>query len=207
MDWQSRIAESSLSTRIVGVTAICWVFVALFGFRQWAFGSLGFIPLRFDGLDVPGALPAILTPLSATLLHADFMHLAFNMLLLWFCGRGVEQSLGDQGLIVLYIVGAYIAAGGHYLFNMSDNGPMVGASGAVSAIIGAYALLFSKPRQGRGGWRHVVSLAGGWIAIQLLISLSTVGSPARIAIMAHIFGFLAGLVLARPLLLWRYRDA
>jgi membrane associated rhomboid family serine protease len=90
---------------------------------------------------------------------------------------------------------------------MDSAGPMIGASGAVSAVIGAYALLYSKPRNGVGGWRHVASLAGAWIFIQLLIALTTLGSPAPIAIMAHIFGFIAGLALARPLLLWHYRNA
>ena len=53
----------------------------------------------------------------------------------------------------------------------------------------------------------VASLAGAWIVIQLLIGLTTYGSPAPVAIMAHIFGFGAGLLMARPLLMWRYRDA
>lgn len=208
MDWQTRLAQSSLSTRIIIVTALCWAVVALFGLQNWAYGFGGFIPLRFsDGYDMPGALPAILTPLSATLLHADAMHLAFNMLLMFVCGRGVEQALGGRGLIGLYIVGAYVAALGHYLFNIDSNGPMIGASGAVSAIIGAYAILYSKPRNGVGGWRHVASLAGAWLVIQLLIGLTTYGSPAPVAIMAHIFGFAVGLLAARPLLLWRYRDA
>lgn len=208
MDWQSRLAQSSLTTKIALATVAVWAIVALLGQQMWAFGFAGFIPDRIDGdIIVPGALPAILTPLSATLLHADFMHIAFNMLLLWFCGRGVEQATGGWGLVAVYIVGAYVAAGGHYVFNPDDAGPMVGASGAVSAVIGAYALLFSRPRDGQGGWRHVASLAGAWIVIQLLIGFSSIGSGTQIAIMAHIFGFFAGLAMARPLLLWRYRDA
>lgn len=208
MDWKTRLAESSLTTKFVLVTFVAWALVAALNQQLWAYGFGGFIPERVDGdVIVPGALPVVLTPLSATLLHADFMHIAFNMLLLWFCGRGVEQATGAWGLVILYIVGAYVAAGGHYLFNMNDAGPMVGASGAVSAVIGAYALLFSKPRNGQGGWRHVASLAGAWIVIQALIGFTSIGADTQIAIMAHIFGFGAGLALARPLLLWRYRDA
>lgn len=208
MDWQTRLAHSSLTARIITVTGICWGLVAVLGLQRWAYSFGGFIPLRFDdGFTIPGAVPAILTPLSATLLHADAMHLIFNMLLMFVCGKGVETALGGRGLIVLYIVGAYTAALGHYLFNAESAGPMIGASGAVSAIIGGYALLYSKPRNGVGGWRHVAALAGAWIAIQLLIGLTTYGSASPVAIMAHIFGFAAGLILARPLLLWRYRDA
>lgn len=208
MDWKSRLVHSSLTARIIMVTSLCWGLITVFGLERWAYGFGGFIPLRFDGTVImPGALPAILTPLSATLLHADAMHIIFNMLLLFVCGKGVETALGGRGLIALYIVGAYIAALGHYLFNADSAGPMIGASGAVSAVIGAYALLYSKPRNGVGGWRHVAALAGAWIVIQLLIGLTTYGSPSPVAVMAHIFGFGAGLAMARPLLLWRYRNA
>lgn len=208
MDWLTRLSQSTLTTRIILVTGMSWVLVAALRLERWAYGFGGFIPLRFnEDFVIPGALPAIVTPLSATLLHADAMHIIFNMLLMFVCGRGVEKSLGGSGLITLYIVGAYVAALGHFLFNADSAGPMIGASGAVSAIIGAYALLYSKPRNGVGGWRHVASLAGAWIVIQLLIGLTAYGSPAPVAIMAHIFGFGVGLLLARPLLLWRYRDA
>lgn len=208
MDRRGALAESTLATKLALVTALAWAIVAVFGLNAWAWDFGGFIPARFSGeVVVPGALPAVLTPLSATLLHADFMHVAFNMLLLWFCGKGVEQAIGARGFVLLYVIGAYVAATGHYLFNVGETGPMIGASGAVSAVIGAYALLYSRPRGGHGGRAHVLQLAAAWIVIQLLIGLSSWGGPAPIAIMAHIFGFIAGLALARPLLLWRYRDA
>lgn len=207
MDYLTRFRESSLTLQIVGVTLVCWAIVALFGLQGWAFGFGGFIPLRFGPFELPGALPPILTPLSATLLHADLFHIGFNMLLMFYCGRQVEQALGPGPLALLYVLGAYVSAGGHYLFNAGDPAPMVGASGAVSAVIGAYAMLYSRPRQGVGGTRHVISLAVAWIVIQLLIGFSTMGSPSRIAIVAHIFGFVLGLALAKPLLAWKYRDA
>lgn len=207
-DWGERVAASSLTIKIVALTVIVWAIVAFVGAQNWAFGFGGFIPLRFDDdVVLPGALPAITTPLSATLLHADILHLLFNMFMLVVCGRAVERAIGASGLAALYVVGAYAAALGHYLFHMSSAGPMIGASGAVSAVIGAYAILYSKRREGHGGMRHVLQLAGAWIALQLLIGLTNMGSPAPIAIAAHIAGFVAGLLLARPLLLWKYRDA
>ena len=89
---------------------------------------------------------------------------------------------------------------------------MIGASGAISAIVGAYALLFGRLRATKGvaglsaEFTHVLWLAAGWIGIQLLIGYAGMGMGA-IAVAAHIGGFIAGLVFARPLLLWRYRNA
>ena len=90
---------------------------------------------------------------------------------------------------------------------------MIGASGAVSAVVGAYALLYSQRRgvaatSGRfGHWLQVAWLAAAWIAVQLLIALATTVTQIGIAVAAHIGGFIAGLLLARPLLMWRYRKA
>jgi membrane associated rhomboid family serine protease len=208
MDWLVRLRHASLTAKIILGTVFSWATVSLFSLQYWAYGFGGFIPSRIDeSIVVPGALPAVLTPLSATLLHGDAMHIAFNMLLMFVCGKGVENALSGRGLVIIYVIGAYIAAGGHYAFNIGSANPMIGASGAVSAIIGAYALLYSKPRDGQGGARHVIALAGAWIAIQLLIGLTTIGTATPIAIMAHIFGFGAGLAMAKPLLLWKYRSA
>ena len=89
---------------------------------------------------------------------------------------------------------------------------MIGASGALSAVVGAYALLFGQSRaraigQFSAGVVHVVWLAAAWIGIQLMIGVAGLGGFGTIAIGAHIGGFLAGLAMARPLLLWRYRHA
>ena len=90
--------------------------------------------------------------------------------------------------------------------------PMVGASGAISAILGAYALLFARNKVDPVGPipGHVVRiiwLTLAWIGIQLMIGLATSGNLQGIAIFAHIGGFVAGLVLTRPLLEWRFRSA
>jgi membrane associated rhomboid family serine protease len=89
---------------------------------------------------------------------------------------------------------------------------MVGASGAISAVIGAYALLFGRNKVRVADPRaamllHALWLAAAWVILQLLIGLTFVTDGARVAIAAHIGGFLAGLVLAKPLLLFRYRKA
>ena len=172
----------------------------------------GFIPARLSGLVVPGALPVWLTPLSATLLHASLLHLAFNLLLLVFCGREDEVALGPAGLLVLYGVGAYAAAGAQYLAFPHSAVPMVGASGAISALVGAYALLYGQRRPSRlprevARWLHILWLAVAWLGLQLLVGLASSATGIMVATAAHVGGFVSGLLLARPLLRWRYRKA
>lgn len=162
-------------------------------------------------LDGPRA-PLWLTPLTAAFVHANFVHLAFNLLILVFCGRPTEAVLGRAGLIVLYVVGAYAAAAGQYLVDPADTTRMIGASGAISAVLGAYALLFGRnkvrladPRLAL--WLNALWLLAAWVGLQLVVGLVFAGSDLQIAFAAHIGGFLAGLALANPLLLVRYRKA
>lgn len=172
----------------------------------------GFIPARLSGLAVDGALPVWLTPLSATLLHAGLLHLGFNLLLLVFCGREDEVALGPGGVLLLYGVGAYAAAAAEWLAMPHSAVPMIGASGAISALVGAYALLYGQRRPSRlpreaARWLHVAWLAVAWLGLQLLVGLASAGTGVLVATPAHVGGFVAGLLLARPLLRWRYRKA
>jgi membrane associated rhomboid family serine protease len=190
--------------------------ILLTGSLNWWALNAGFIPLRVGAALVPAdhafAVPAWATPLTATLVHGGWAHVGLNMVMLAFCGQPVERALGRTGLVVLYGVGAYAAALGHWAFGPESVAPMVGASGAISALVGAYALLYGERRARAvgpvpAGVVHVAWLAVAWIGIQLLTGIAGFGGGAPIAIGAHIGGFVAGLVLARPLLLWRYRTA
>ena len=198
---------------ILIVTSLAWAVVSYAGLTQQAAVLGGFIPARFGaGPVLNDAVPAVLTPLTATLLHAGLLHLVFNMLMLGFCGRFVEVALGKTGLLVLYVVGAYAAAAGQYLADPTSFSPMIGASGAASAVLGAYALLYGQHRAVAKGpfSAHLVNIAWlaiAWIGLQVLVSYASSGENVAIATAAHVGGFLAGLILARPLLLWRYRHA
>jgi membrane associated rhomboid family serine protease len=157
-------------------------------------------------------VPIWLTPLTATLAHAGIAHLLMNMLMLLFCGRSVENILGTRGLLILYLVGAYAAAAAHLLVNLDEIAPMVGASGSISAVLGAYAIMFGRNRVKVVDPRmalalHALWLAAAWIVLQLLVGLTFETAGARIAVAAHIGGYLGGLVLAKPLLILRYRNA
>ncbi len=190
--------------------------ITLLGVEAYAAIGGGFIPASLSiTLTAPHGiilLPFWLTPLTATLVHGGFLHLGLNMVMLAYCGRMLERALGWRAMVTLYLVGAYAGAVGHWAFEPMSAAPMIGASGAISAILAAYAMLFAErpvPAIGPIPSRvvRVVWLASAWIVIQLLIGFASGGGGSGVAIGAHIGGFAAGLLLARPLLLWRYRGA
>ena len=182
----------------------------------------GFISERVNSLAAQGIsldvgwLPLWITPLTATLVHADWLHVGFNLLMLLFCGRFVEHLLGPGRTVLIYCVGAYAAAAGQWVMTLltaPGEGfvPMIGASGAVSALLGTYAFIYSERAVKPIGPfpAHVVRiiwLAAGWTVLQLLIALAGGFDSffGGIAIGAHIGGFIAGLLLARPLLARRF---
>jgi membrane associated rhomboid family serine protease len=175
----------------------------------------GFIPGRasmgFDG-DFAGLVPVILTPLSATLVHGGWMHLLSNMVMLGYLGFITERAIGSRGILILYLVGAYFAAVAQWLPDPSSPVPMVGASGAIAAILGASALLYGKSKARDIGpvpaWLlHRLWLLAAWVVVNFAFGLVLANAGIGIAVAAHIGGFIAGLILCRPLLLWRWRGA
>jgi len=207
-----RIPRSATAALSI-VTALAWLVAVALGMSQQAAYSLGFIPARLSGLAVPWpAVPAVLTPLSATLVHSGLVHLGFNLLIFVWCGAAVERVLGKTGLIVLYLVGAYAAAAAQWAADPSGTVPMVGASGAISAAIGAFALSFGRAKRITGSavvnrWINAAWLLAAWIVLQLMMGWLAGGQGYLLATPAHVGGFAAGLLLQRPLLLWRYRKA
>lgn len=207
--WRSARATLAISA----LTALAWLLVSTLGLDQVAAIWAGFIPARIGGTPEEVSLaPFVLTPLTATLVHSGIGHLAFNLLMLLFCGRAVEAIIGLRGFLILYGVAAYVAAGSMLLTESGEAVVMVGASGAISGIFGAYALLFGQnrvraadPRVARG--LHVLWMCAAWVGLQLIIGFITSGSAQPIAIAAHIGGFLVGILLAKPLLMLRYRGA
>jgi membrane associated rhomboid family serine protease len=197
---------------LAAVTALAFVVIGLSGRAQEAYLQLGFIPLRLH-IDAPGAwIPVWLTPLTATLVHGGWLHLAMNMLLLVWCGREVERVLGPVSVVIFYVVGAYFAAAGQYLPDPTSQIPMVGASGAISALVGAFALSFSRPKPLVRNFRinralNTLWILLAWIVLQWMTGLLMGMSGVAVATGAHVGGFVAGVLLQKPLLLWRYRRA
>lgn len=198
------------------MTALVSTLLTLTRQEDFAAVTAGFVPGVLSGTITAGPgmslLPAWLTPLTATLVHSGFVHLGLNMVMLVYCGALVERALGWRLLVLLYLVGAYAGAAGQWAQFPDSPVPMIGASGAISAMIAAYSLLYADrpvPAIGPIPSRvvRIAWLAAAWIGIQLLTGLAGLGGGPSIAIGAHIGGFIAGLVLTRPLLLWHYRRA
>ena len=173
---------------------------------------LGFIPARVGGFLVTPSVLWWLTPLTATLIHGGLLHLVTNFILFAYCGRQVESVLGAGPLVVLYAIGAYAAAAGQYLLDPLSAAPMIGASGAISALVGAYALSFGKPKRivasfKLNRWLNVAWLMVAWIVLQWMIGFVMGQQGVLLATGAHVGGFIAGVLLQKPLLLWRYRGA
>lgn len=207
-----RFARSATKI-IASITALAWVIAVVTGNADEAALAMGFIPARLSGLAVPRvAIPTFLTPLTATLVHSGLIHIAFNLLIFLWCGTQVERVLGNLGLIILYLVGAYAAALAQWAVDPTGSVPMVGASGAISAVIGAYALSFGRAKRVSSSptinrWVNVVWLLAAWVVLQAMTGWLANGQGYLLATPAHIGGFVAGLLLQRPVLLWRYRKA
>lgn len=198
---------------ITVLTALAWLIATVLNASDQAALSLGFIPARLSGalVNFP-AVPAVLTPLTCTLVHSGLIHLGFNLLVLVWCGAAVERVLGKAGLVTLYLVGAYAAAAAQWLPDPTSTVPMVGASGAISAVIGAFALSFGRARRitaspALNRWINAVWLMVAWIVLQLMMGWLGNAEGFLLAIPAHVGGFAVGILLQRPLLLWRYRNA
>lgn len=169
--------------------------------------NFGMIPIVVRDLypqPVPW-LPDWANLVTYAFLHADWLHLLTNMLFLWVFGDNIEDALGHAKYLFFYIACAVLAALAHLLFNINGNGPLIGASGAVAGIMGAYVLLYPHARVfvlARIVWLIPLPvpafwMLGFWIASQFFYVL--VGSDEPVAWWAHIGGFAAGVVLA-PLL-------
>jgi len=150
------------------------------------------------------SIPATLTLITSMFLHGGWMHLLGNMLYLWIFGNNIEDAMGHLKFAVFYVLCGVLAALSHALTDPSSQIPMVGASGAISAILGAYLLLYPRARVlvlipppffGTTSVPAVIVL-GFWFLGQLYSGGLSLGSHGGgIAFFAHIGGFVAGMAL------------
>jgi len=205
-------ARARVTLAITSVTAAAWLVAAALGRADWAALWGGFIPARIGETGSAGLAPVWLTPLTATLVHGGFFHLLFNLVILAFCGRPTENLLGPVNLAVLYLAGAYAAAAAQYAIDPASSLPMIGASGAISAVLGAYAFLFGRNKvkvanRTLAMLLNALWLLAAWVALNLVVGMTLIRAGIAIAFAAHIGGFALGLILAKPLFEIRYRNA
>lgn len=159
-------------------------------------------PLAKDLLYV-SALPAVLTVFSSMFLHGGFLHLMSNMLYLWIFGDNIEDTLGHTRFLLFYLIAGFFAALAHTLADPNATVPVIGASGAIAGVLGAYLILFPRANVStlfifiiiiRVIKVPAVLILGLWFLIQLL---NAGGGGETVAWFAHIGGFLAGILLVK----------
>ena len=173
---------------------------------NWFAVEYGMVPVVVrDVVEQPVAwLPDWANLFTYAFLHADWLHLLSNMLFLWIFGDNIEDALGHVKFLVFYLLCGVLAGLAHIAANFDDVGPLIGASGAVAGVMGAYILLYPHAKV-FVLFRLVIPIPlpipalwmlGFWIATQLFYVVA--GSDEPVAWWAHLGGVVAGAVLAVP---------
>ena len=145
-------------------------------------------------------VPTWATTVTSLFLHGGWMHLIGNMLFLWVFGDNIEDSMGHLRFVIFYLICGVIATLTHVLLSPDSQAPLIGASGSISGVLGAYLVLHPKARL-LVLFMHIIPLRLpaivvllGWVAFQFL----SLGTESNTAWWAHIGGFFAGMVLIIP---------
>lgn len=163
--------------------------------ERWAF-----VPNRF--LEAPIAnIPTLFTSMF---MHGGWMHLIGNMLYLWIFGDNIEGHFGHIWFVGFYVLSGIAATFSQLVISMNSSVPLLGASGAIAGVLGAYLLLFPKQQVRVLVRRRTVRLPaliviGFWFLLQVLrsfVSFSESAGGSGVAYLAHVGGFVAGLLLA-----------
>ncbi len=167
---------------------------------------IGTQTLHASGQAIPielyaGPKPIYLTLLTSMFMHASWMHIIGNMLYLWIFGDNIEDRIGRAKFLVFYLVCGLAASGAQIAFSADSVVPSLGASGAIAGVLGAYLVLFPKKNVRVFLARQVVNMPafivlGLWIALQIFSQVGVSrGQASGVAYLAHIGGFLAGVIL------------
>ncbi len=206
---------------LIALNAAAWVFLQGLGTEAALSRSvctLGLIPGELLGRLAPGTSfpispsaacvisePNWITPITSMFLHGGWLHILGNMWFLWIFGNNVEDAMGHARFVVFYLLSGLAAAALQVIFDPSSGVPMVGASGAIGGVMGAYVVLYPRVHVhmmvmlgfyvSRVAMPAMVML-GYWFLLQLFggfVSLG--GSGGGVAFWAHVGGFAAGALL------------
>jgi membrane associated rhomboid family serine protease len=154
----------------------------------------------------PSQPSTILTLFTSMFMHGGILHIAGNMLFLWIFGNNVEDSMGRPRFLLFYLLGGLAALGAQTAVDPSSTAPTIGASGAIAAVLGGYALLYPRARVITVVFLFVFFtflelpaflVLGGWFALQALDAAVDQTGTGGVAYFAHIGGFLFGLLLIK----------
>jgi len=163
--------------------------------ERWAF-----VPSRF----LSNPTGNFLTLFTSMFMHAGWVHLLGNMLYLWIFGDNVEDRFGRVDYLVFYLLCGLGATFTQLIFSENSNIPNLGASGAIAGVLGAYILMFPQARVSVLMGTFIVPMSafvviGLWFVLQLFSSIASITTATQsggVAYMAHVGGFVTGLVLA-----------
>jgi membrane associated rhomboid family serine protease len=187
-----------LVTYVLIALNVLFFFVELSGgdpfVMHWAF-----VPRRFAA-DPAGQVPTVF---SSMFMHAGWAHLGGNMLYLWIFGDNVEDRFGHLKFLIFYLLCGIAATAAQMAFSQGSSVPNLGASGAIAGVLAAYLMLFPKGSvrvlQGSRVMQvPALIVIGLWFVLQLFSGIGSLANAAQtggVAYMAHIGGFVAGLVL------------
>jgi len=172
--------------------------------------QFGLVPARFLSrklFDFSGPIPVALTPIAAMFLHGNLLHLGGNMLFMWIFGNNVEDFLGHVRFTIFYFLCGLAASFTYMLFSPLSHYPMIGASGAIAGVLGAYFILWPRAQIKTILFLFffittlevpAVLILGFWIVLQILEGFGSIGRATGIAWFGHIGGFFAGIALILP---------
>jgi len=183
------------------------------GFNNFTI-QFGFIPYEFvKAVELTPEIPAsaYFTAFSSMFMHGGWMHLIGNMLFLWIFGNNVEDYFGAVRFLIFYLVSGLAAIGLYTLFGPNSQIPLVGASGAIAGVMGAYLVLHPKAKITCLFFFFFIQflvlpakvVLGIWFGYQLLMSLIGSSSGGGVAWMAHVGGFVFGWFLLKLLTIRR----
>ena len=168
--------------------------------QEWVFYHLGFMPARFTGAEQFEGL-ALLTPFTNLFLHAGWLHLIMNSVMLLAFGSGVERWMGGKKMIAFFIATGLLGVALHFVLNFESLAPVVGASGGISGLFAAALVMLSQRNAGMIGRFGLWPIIGVWVAISVLFGM--IGDPqaglepGQIAWAAHVGGFLGGFAVLK----------
>ncbi len=187
---------------VINVLVFLWMFLNSANLEQ-IYYEYALIPANiFNGIDV-GDITDLFTSMF---MHGGWMHLIGNMLYLWIFGDNIEDRLGHIGYLIFYLAGGLAAAFLQIIISPSSQIPMVGASGAIAAVLGAYLVMYPNSRvytfipigfYARVRLMPAVVVLGLWFVLQLISGVGSLGAldQGGTAYFAHIGGFIFGLVV------------